>query len=234
MAVRSAEAAVLAQLAGDRPLLGRSSTVERVAEILRERIIEGLLPPGSRLSEDAIGTALGVSRNTLREAFRLLSHERLVVHELNRGVFVHTLSADDVTDVFRVRRLIECAAVHDAQTDTARLQALRTAVDEGERAAAEGRGSDVGTANMRFHQAIAALAGSPRIDELMRQLLAELRLVFHVMDNPNEFHVPYVQRNREILTSLDAGDLDQARDALEAYLDVAERQLRAAFSPAKA
>jgi DNA-binding GntR family transcriptional regulator len=234
VAVRSAEPAALAELAGDRSLLGRSSTVERVAGVLRERIIEGLLVPGSRLSEDAIGAALGVSRNTLREAFRVLAHERLVVHELNRGVFVRTLAADDVVDVFRARRLIECAAVRAVQADALRLGALRAAVDDGERAAADGRGSDVGTANMRFHQGIAALAGSPRVDDQMRQLLAELRLVFHVMDSANEFHMPYVQRNREILTLLEAGDLEGAHSALKAYLDDAERQLLAAFASAKA
>lgn len=72
-------------LAEDRALLGRTSTAERVSDILRSRIAEGFFPPGTRLSEDSIGGALGVSRNTLREAFRLLTHERLLVHELNRG-----------------------------------------------------------------------------------------------------------------------------------------------------
>ncbi|MEU3504381.1 GntR family transcriptional regulator, partial [Streptomyces hundungensis] len=80
----------IGRLAEDRALLGRTSTAERVADILRTRIAEGLFPPGERLAEDAIGKALGVSRNTLREAFRLLTHERLLIHELNRGVFVRS------------------------------------------------------------------------------------------------------------------------------------------------
>ena len=75
----------ITELASDRATLQRSSTAERVARILRERITDGTLHPGSRLPEDALGTALGISRNTLREAFRLLIHERLVVAELNRG-----------------------------------------------------------------------------------------------------------------------------------------------------
>ena len=74
------------ELAADRRLLGRTSTVERLADILRSRITEGYFKPGDRLPEDSIGKALEVSRNTLREAFRLLTHERLLVHELNRGV----------------------------------------------------------------------------------------------------------------------------------------------------
>src|ERR1043166_157694 len=95
----------LSGLADDRALLGRTSTAERVADILRDRIAEGFFPPGARLPEDSVKGALGVSRNTLREAFRLLTHERLLVHELNRGVFVRIVTVDDLNDIYRVRAL---------------------------------------------------------------------------------------------------------------------------------
>ncbi len=95
-----------AVLAGDRVLPARSSTADRVAAVLRGRISEGDLPPGGKLAEDVVAGALGVSRNTLREAFRLLTHEKLLVHELDRGVFVRVLTAGDVIDIHRVRRLV--------------------------------------------------------------------------------------------------------------------------------
>ncbi|GAT65762.1 gntR family transcriptional regulator [Planomonospora sphaerica] len=222
----------VAELEHDRDRLGRSSTAERVADILRERIAEGLFAPGRRLSEEAIGTALGVSRNTLREAFRLLGHERLLEHRLNRGVFVRMLSAEDVADLYRVRRVIEGAAVrHSAGAPPERFAAVRRAVADAARAAEEGRWQDVGTANIRFHQALAALNGSPRLDEAMRQLLAELRLVFHVMDNPRDFHEPFVARNLELLELLEAGRAEEAGRALESYLGDAEELLVRAFAP---
>lgn len=214
------------RLQQDRVLLGRTSTAERVAAILRQRIIEGMFEPGTRLSEESIGAALGVSRNTLREAFRLLSHERLLVHELNRGVFVRRLTADDVVDLYRLRRLIECAAIRQGAAPSGRaLAALRDAVHGAERAAAELRWEDVGTANMLFHQAIVELAGSARLDEMMRQVLAELRLSFLAMKNPRAFHEPYLGRNRDILQLIEAGDALGAERLLGAYLSDAERQL---------
>ena len=223
---------ITAGLELDRALLDRTGTAERVAGVLRDRITEGFFPPGTRLSEEAIGAALGVSRNTLREAFRLLSHERLLVHQLNRGVFVRVLTAEDVIDLYRVRRLVECAAVRQAKpADPAVLPALRDAVAEGELALREARWRDIGTANMRFHCAIGRLAGSPRVDELMGHVVAELRLVFHVMKNPRAFHEPYVARNREILGRLDAGDNAGAERLLATYLDDAEAQLLRAYSP---
>lgn len=217
-------------LVGDRALLGRSSTADRVADILRARIAEGYLPPGSKLSEDTIGNALGVSRNTLREAFRLLTHERLLVHELNRGVFVRILTVQDVTDIYRVRRLIECAAVRNLGTPPYDLTQAEAAVAEGEKAAEEGAWRELGTANIHFHHAVVALTHSKRLDELMRGVLAELRLVFHAMDNPRSFHEPYLGRNREILSALKAADRVRAELLLADYLDGAEKQLLEKYS----
>ncbi|MEU5363841.1 GntR family transcriptional regulator [Streptomyces sp. NPDC005925] len=207
----------LSGLADDRALLGRTSTAERVSDILRSRIAEGFFPPGTRLSEDSIGGALGVSRNTLREAFRLLTHERLLVHELNRGVFVRVLTVEDVEDIYRTRALVECAVVRGlgAPHD---LDGLAEAVESGRRAARERDWKAVGTANIHFHRELVALAGSERTDELMRSVFAELRLAFHVVDDPRALHEPYIARNAELLDALRAGDRDQAERLLAGYL----------------
>jgi len=221
------------ELQAERAALGRASTAGRVADVLRSHITEGRLQPGTRLSEEDLGAALGVSRNTLREAFRLLTHERLLVHEFNRGVFVRQLSNDDVRDLYRFRRILECGAIRQArESGLARgvLDGVRVAVEEGEAAALDARWVDVGTANMHFHQAVVALAGSPRIDQAMRHVLAELRLVFHVMAAPQTFHQPYLADNRRILQLLEEGDLAVAEESLSTYLDAAEAQLMAAYA----
>lgn len=214
----------------DLVLPDRTSTAEQVADLLRERIIAGYFRPGARLSEEELGAALRISRNTLRESFRLLCHERLAVHELHRGVFVRILSADDVVDLYRLRKLVECAAVREAGGAPPEvIAAVPAAVDEGEEAASDGRWQDVGTADLKFHQAIAAIACSPRVNDLIRGVLAELRLVFHVMANPREFHQPYLPRNREIADLIKRGDRWAAEDALQRYLDDAQRQLVSAY-----
>lgn len=209
----------LSGLADDRALLGRTSTAERVSDILRSRIAEGYFSPGTRLSEDSIGGALGVSRNTLREAFRLLTHERLLVHELNRGVFVRVLSVEDVEDIYRTRRLVECAVVRGLGEPPYAKEGLAEAVAAGQRAVREGDWKALGTANIHFHRELVALAGSERTSELMRSVFAELRLAFHVVDDPKALHEPYLARNRRILGALQAGDRQEAEKLLAVYLD---------------
>ncbi|MGW0492418.1 GntR family transcriptional regulator [Streptomyces olivaceus] len=209
----------LTGLADDRALLGRTSTAERVSDILRSRIAEGYFPPGTRLSEDSIGGALGVSRNTLRESFRLLTHERLLVHELNRGVFVRVLTVEDVEDIYRTRSLVECAVVRGLGEPPYVLDGLAEAVEDGRRSAREGDWKAVGTANIHFHRELVALAGSERTDELMRSVFAELRLAFHVVDDPRRLHEPYIARNAELLKKLENGERDAAELMLAVYLD---------------
>ena len=211
--------AELTGLADDRALLGRTSTAERVSDILRSRIADGFFPPGTRLSEDSIGGALGVSRNTLREAFRLLTHERLLIHELNRGVFVRVLTVEDVEDIYRTRGLVECAVVRGLGRPPYAVDGLAEAVADGQRAAREDDWKGVSTANIHFHRELVALAGSARTDELMRSVFAELRLAFHVVDDPKALHEPYLARNRQILGALQAGDRQEAEKLLAVYLD---------------
>ncbi|MBC9718529.1 GntR family transcriptional regulator [Streptomyces sp. TRM66268-LWL] len=217
-------------LVDDRALLGRTSTAERVADILRGRIADGYFPPGERLSEEAIGAALKVSRNTLREAFRLLTHERLLVHELNRGVFVRVLTVEDVEDIYRTRQLVECAVVRGLGKPPYALDGLRGAVEEGRRAAEAEDWAGVGTANIRFHGELVALAGSERTDELMRSVFAELRLAFHLVDDPHRLHEPYLSRNAELLGTLEEGGRAAAEKMLAGYLDDSRKRVVAAYA----
>ncbi|MFI2616893.1 GntR family transcriptional regulator [Streptomyces sp. NPDC018584] len=216
-------------LADDRALLGRTSTAERVSDILRSRIAAGFFPPGTRLSEDSIGGALGVSRNTLREAFRLLTHERLLEHQLNRGVFVRRLTDEDVEDIYRTRALVECAVVRTLGEPPYAVDGLADAVSDGRHAARAGDWKGVSTANIHFHRELVALAGSARTDELMRSVFAELRLAFHVVDEPRRLHEPYLARNRQILTALQEGRREEAERLLAEYLDDSRRRVLDAY-----
>ncbi|NGO44827.1 GntR family transcriptional regulator [Streptomyces ureilyticus] len=212
-------------LADDRALLGRTSTAERVSDILRSRIAEGFFPPGTRLSEDSIGGALGVSRNTLREAFRLLTHERLLVHELNRGVFVRVPTVEDVEDIYRTRGLVECAVVRGLGEPPYPVDGLARAVADGQQAMSEKDWKGLGTANIRFHRELVELAGSVRTDELMSRVFAELRLTFHLVDDPRRLHEPYLARNGQILKALQGGDRDEAEQLLATYLVDSRRRV---------
>lgn len=197
------------------------SVAERVADELRLQLAEGALLPGTRLTESTIAEELGVSRNTVREAFAELTSERLVVRHPNRGVFVASLGADDIHDVYTVRRAIEVSAIRGGGTPEA-VAAVRAAVEEGKRAAAADDEEGLGSANQHFHGAIVALADSPRLHAIMSQVLAEMRLSFHKASADAHFYRGYLKNNEEICAALEAGELDRAGNLLLAYLDRSE------------
>lgn len=199
------------------------SVADRVAAELRLQLAEGLLLPGARLTESTIAEDLGVSRNTVREAFAELAAERLVVRHPNRGVFVASLEAGDIHDVYTVRRAIEVSAIRGGGSPE-RVAAVRAAVEEGKAAAAAGDEEALGNANQHFHGAIVALAESRRLDTIMAQILAEMRLYFHKATMNAHFYSDWLAENEQICAALEAGELERAGDLLLAYLNRSEQQ----------
>jgi DNA-binding GntR family transcriptional regulator len=233
--------AALAALHSASAQLERSSTAHRVADILRERILRGELPPASPLPEQQLTAAFGVSRNTVREAFQILVGEHLVAHQPHRGVSVRRLAAGDVRDIYAFRRLVEPAAllqldrqevgrerVGRQRVGRRGLDDVRSAVAEGRAAARRGDWQEVGTADVRFHLAVTALASSERLDRAMRALLAELRLAFLLVADAKALHAPYLLLNAEILRLAQHGDAERASSRMRAYLDEAEANVLAA------
>lgn len=216
----------MSTLAQGKADLERASTAQKVADMLRERVLDGELEPGLRLSEEAIGGALGVSRNTLREAFRLLSRDRILVHEHSRGVFVRRPTGDDVRDLYAARRVIEGGALRlwDDVSD-ARREAVRAPVRQAVARAEKGDFSKTGSANIQFHRGIVGLAGSARLSDECDRLFAELMLAFRVAQDVEAFHQTYLPWNRRIVELLNDGTVEQAISQLDEYFDAAEQDL---------
>jgi DNA-binding GntR family transcriptional regulator len=195
-------------------------TADRVAAELRGEILKGRLLPGSRLKDAQLAAQFQVSRNTLREALRLLVADGLVVTRLHAGSSVRRLSEDDVRDIYRVRRTIEISAVLGSSRATeAQLKALCDALDRTAAAVKQALWQDVGTASLAFHQAIVGLCGSERLDAFFANILAQLRLVFAVMPDESAFQLQWVERDRGIADLLLGGRRADAAADLARYLD---------------
>jgi DNA-binding GntR family transcriptional regulator len=214
-----------------RPAPAAAETLsERVGEELRRRIIEGVFAPGERLSEHALSESIGVSRNTLREAFRALAKDGLVKHAPNRGVFVATPSIATIIDIYRVRRLIECQALAQAYPRHPAKQKMRAAVEQALQCSAAKDWAGVGTANMEFHRAIVELADSERLNQMFAPVLAELRLAFGLLHDAEFLHAPYVDMNVHILELAESGQYAQAAARLQEYLSHSERIVLAVYA----
>jgi len=221
----------------DQPVLPalprRLSTAESAAEVLRTQIQQGKLLPGAKLREEQIAAALSISRNTVREAFRLLSHESLVEHRPHRGVCVRVIDAQDIHALYRTRRLVEPLGIDACLADPLALGALREVVDAGRRAATSHEWAVVGTLDIDFHRALVAACRSSHLSAMFERLLAELRLAFVSMRHDRGLHEPFLARNDELVRLMEAGDRRAALTEMADYLDAAERTLLDALEAAR-
>src|ERR1700758_3014385 len=116
----------------------RVSVADQVASVLRQKILNGELRPGTPLQEIPLSASLGVSRNTMREATRILSLENLLKRSIHRGVAVSQLSLKDVQEIYHLRRMLELPGVLAAKEASSEvLPELRNAVEGYERAVRE-------------------------------------------------------------------------------------------------
>lgn len=196
---------------------------------MRVQIAAGRLLPGTRLREEQVAESFAISRNTVREVFRLLAHERLVDHVAYRGVHVRRVSAADIEAMYTTRRLIEPLGVPAAIGSPPVRAAMRAAVESAEAAAYEDDWERVGTGDIEFHRALVEGCSSVHVSAMFEQLLAELRLAFLLLPDRRRLHRPYLERNRTLTTLLEDGDESGAVAELEDYLRCSERDVLGAI-----
>jgi DNA-binding GntR family transcriptional regulator len=112
---------------------GSNGTItERIFSLLREAIIEGDIPAGSKISEPELARSYGISRGPLREAIGRLESCGLVVRRANVGARVVTLSSEQLLEIFHVREALEGMAARLAARNMsdAQVAALRSLLTE--------------------------------------------------------------------------------------------------------
>ncbi|NHU85276.1 GntR family transcriptional regulator [Kocuria sp. JC486] len=205
---------------------------DALADLLRQRIIDGEFMPGSRLSESALSNQFEVSRNTLRETYRALAEQGLLTHVPHRGVSVSAPSMADVVDIYRCRRTVECTTMRESRPEHPAVQHMTDALHLAETHLAAEDWLGIGSANMAFHEGIVALSDSPRLMRMYRNVAAELRLVFLTLDDPHALHAPFVASNRRVLTVFTAEGPEAGALELERYLLNSERSVLGAYTRA--
>ncbi|WP_028749458.1 GntR family transcriptional regulator [Rhizobium mesoamericanum] len=205
------------------------SLATQVATTIREMLIDGAFEPREKLSEQQIAAQFGISRNTLREAFRLLSSQGLLDQIPNRGAFVVAPGEAAVLDIYRVRHVIQRGAVLAATPGHPALARMRDLVEQAEAARKDGDWQRVGTLNMEFHRTMVELCDSPRLSASFDLVLAELRLVFGQLNDTAHLHEPYIALNTALVSLLEARKIPDAISQLESYLLKSERAVLGAL-----
>lgn len=153
----------------------RLTLADNVVERIRNEIISGVLAPGTMLAEIPTAQRLEVSRVPVREAFRELEHDGLLVFEANGRCRVRTLTARDFDEIYNVRLMLETesfrlAALNHSEPD---LKALRNNIRQLERVRSLNR---MTLLDIEFHDQIMEMSRQSRLIHLWGVMRSQIQL----------------------------------------------------------
>lgn len=201
----------------------RSSTVDMIAERIREAILNGTLPPGTTLGEADMAHQLGVSRGPLREGMQRLVQEGLLTTVRRRGLGVVTMTDEDVADVYLMRSAIERAAARQLlRTDQRHIKQtvklLTAELRKMNRAATKGAARQLGDCDLVFHRTLVDAAGSPRLSRSIRTLLVETRLCTLSIHDSFEVRADLANSHEQLVAALYERDEPRLCALLETHM----------------
>ena len=197
------------------PLPVQPSLVDQVVNAIVSEIVDGELPSNTRLIQDDLARAYGVSRQPVQQALLLLRNQGLVREAPGRGLIVSPLEIDFVRNLYEVRAVLEglaarLAAEHGTKRakkeGPARLADGRTAVESGSL-------SDQIAADMTFHDFISELSGNPLIGETTAPHWPSMRRVMgEVLREDEEMPKNIWDEHAAILDAVIEADRDRAEN----------------------
>jgi DNA-binding GntR family transcriptional regulator len=161
-----------------------SSLHDRVVMELRQAILSGRLKPGERLIEGHLADELGVSRNPVREAIRVLASEGLIEVTARRGAAVATMTEQEARETIEVRALLEGqnARLAARRQDGQIIKRIEAVLNKGTAAVASKRFEQLFDLNQRFHGELAAAGQNTVLGDLLQKLRERTAMLFAPMD----------------------------------------------------
>ncbi len=215
-------------------IIQRVSMVDNVTERLRHDLLSGEIRPGEKIRVAVLEKRFGVSHIPIREAFRRLESEGLIVAAPQRAVVAAGVDLEDLGALYDLRRIIECTVIErsaaemsDEQTETVRARLAEL----------EATSSDVDSpgfweAHRAFHWALLEPAASPWVERVLDQIwtASERYVRLYV----SETVAGAMRDHRELLRDCELHDGAAAAELLRRHLYRTEQTVRAAFVPTRA
>ncbi len=209
------------------------SISDQLYEYLSDSIIEGKIKPCEKLVEMDLCQQFGISRSPLRECFRILESEGLIVIYPRKGTFVRELTSKDIEDVFPVRSSLESLAAKLAVPNIGRKEIgiFNDLINKMEEAL---RNKDIRSflrLNFTFHSVFIKASNNQILEKTLKNLGKGLwqRIAFLYYQSPpgldfsNNMH-------KEIVKVFQRKDVYSVQRLVEEHIEHAKNQLLSSFN----
>lgn len=209
------------------------SLVDEVYAKIRSDIISVRYQPGAPLRVTQLAQETGASAIPVREALRRLQSEGLVEFTANRGARATTMSFEDLTDIYRTRRLLEGSALrlaHSHFDDTTLSTGLRL-VEKMTDAFERGWLEEMERLHRQVHFTLYDAADSPWLPRLINVLWDNSGRYLAISPNLRDSPAIFGEEHERLLRIAAAKEVDEAVDALHSHLSLTESLMLANYGP---
>ena len=193
---------------------------KKVYSLVKQKIMNRELKPGSYLADSQLATELGMSRTPVREAFRLLEHEGFLVSSARRGWKVYALSLKDIQEIFDIKETLESMLAKKAADcqDAAKREQLKKAMERMKASAASNDYDAWRRADLELHNILLAMSGNGRGSRMICDLNDQwyrVRLGLIAMQGRLD---PSNREHEEVVNRVLAGDGEGAERHMREHL----------------
>jgi DNA-binding GntR family transcriptional regulator len=208
-----------------------AKAVDKAYQTVRERIVRGIYPASSRITEQEVAAAAGVSRTPVREALRKLHAEGLLEFVPHQGAVVSEWTAEDRDDVFALRALLESygtsrAALRIKPDEVAELRQLAEDQYHETLSRTDGYLERIGDLNSLFHHRIQQISGSSRLSTALSALIETPHIMKTFVTYQDEDLIRSCSHHLEIVRALEAHDADWSASLMRSHILGARGALR--------
>lgn len=215
--------------ASQKVKLSKSASVKSTQQVIADQIFEaiinriwnGSLTAGDRITEASLARELHTTRNQTRDAIRSLISSGLIDHDPYRGAIVPTPHTKDVVDIYAARKGLGIEILKRAiSNEDFEVETIQESLTELEDIAKTGDSYETGNADLRFQDVIAANSGMRNIPQMFSTLAKQLQIYIAVMGITYVYSIEdMVNDDRKIFCHLRDRELDLAIKAWEKKVD---------------
>lgn len=207
-------------------LIVRETLGELVAEQLRRSIWNREIEFGERLIESELSEKFDVSRNTIRDALKILEHEEMIIIKPRKGTYVSQFSKQDWQEIIELRSIVESFAFVRAlpSLDEMHFTHLRNILDRMEGITESGNWNDLFDLDMEFHSYVVKLSGNSRIIKLYDSIQVQIRTFLLYLDKYYSNRQSFYEEQKDLFDALLTKDPEVVDKKIRTHIEYVEGQ----------
>lgn len=217
---------------GTLKLIGRRKSLgQHVYQDLRQAILRGEIFSGSRLVENRIAEAMGISRTPVREAIHKLEREGLIVQRQTGGFAVIGINRKDIEEIFGIRSALEsyAAGLAALRHEPGELTPLDNKINDFQNYLNEGRLDKLVKINTEFHQLLYALSGNTRLIRMIGTLQDQFHRFRKIILEKASLAQASNEDHRQMLVYIRRRDVEETESLVKKHILKGQQAVLADF-----